>query len=146
MIPDMTSLCNAKPFPEPFPVAGTLLHAGDAGDVTRLPPPVTPAVLEHLDGRVLGAYVVSTPDDAHSHLWEMHPAADEVLYLLAGELEVEHDDGQARGRTRLRAHEGLVMPRGVWHRLVVRQPGMLLALTTPRGTQLRPHAADAHAA
>ena len=39
---------------------------------------------------------------------------------------------------RLRGGQGCIVPRGVWHRLILRQPGNLLFVTPPRGTQLRP--------
>lgn len=94
--------------------------------------------MANLDGRVLGAFPLASPADAHSHLWEMHPAADEVLFMLSGELQVHWSDGDHGGSTPLKAQEGLVMPPGVWHRLVLREPGVLLTLTAPDGTQLRP--------
>lgn len=94
--------------------------------------------MANLDGRVLGAFPLASPADAHSHLWEMHPAADEVLFMLSGELQLHWSAGDQDGSVRLQAQRGLVVPRGVWHRLVLHEPGLLLALTAPDGTQLRP--------
>ena len=38
---------------------------------------------------------------------------------------------------RLRGGQGCIVPRGVWHRLILRQPSERLFVTPPRGTQLR---------
>lgn len=98
------------------------------------------AIEAHLTGRsgghLLGFFQVSTPADLHSHLWEMHPAGDEVLFMLSGALTVEYSDGARHGNAALEAKQGLVVPRGLWHRLVLREPGLLSALTLRQGTRL----------
>jgi mannose-6-phosphate isomerase-like protein (cupin superfamily) len=73
-------------------------------------------------------------------MWEMHPAGEEVLFMLAGELGVDYSDGLHSGTVSVEAGQGIVVPRGVWHRLVFRQPGLLLALTAAHGTEARPDA------
>jgi len=95
------------------------------------------AELARLDGRILATFPIASPADAHSHMWEMHPSADEVLFMLTGELGVDYSEGAQGGSVCLAAGNGMVMPRGVWHRLVFREPGLLLALTAPRGTETR---------
>jgi mannose-6-phosphate isomerase-like protein (cupin superfamily) len=75
--------------------------------------------------------------------WERHPAGDEVLVLLSGELQIvlEH-----RGRTRrvtLKAGHSLIVPKGVWHRAVIRKPGNMLFITPGAGTEHRPLSAKA---
>ena len=136
MMATMKATCNIHS----FPIARSILHVGSDGGASLLDPPFTKAELGRLEGRVLATFPLSSPADAHSHVWEMHPAADEVLFMLTGELQVDYSDGQRSGTAVLEEGRGLVMPRGVWHRLVLRDPGLLLALTAPHGTESRPHA------
>jgi mannose-6-phosphate isomerase-like protein (cupin superfamily) len=132
----MKATCNIQS----FPLASSLLHVGSDGSASLLEPPFVKAELGVLPGRILATFPIASPADAHSHMWEMHPAADEVLFMLTGELGVDHWDGLDSGTVCLEAGTGIVMPRGVWHRLVFRKPGLLLALTAPQGTQARPDA------
>jgi len=44
---------------------------------------------------------------------------------------------RAQARTPV-AGQLFVVPRGVWHRLVLREPADLLVVTPPHGTRLRP--------
>jgi mannose-6-phosphate isomerase-like protein (cupin superfamily) len=119
---------------QPFPVARSIVHIEAAGGATLLQPPFVKAELARLDGRVLATFPISTAADAHSDVWEMHPAADEVLFMLTGELGLEYSDGPRSRHAELRAGEGIVVPKGAWHRLHFRQPGLLLALTATQGT------------
>jgi mannose-6-phosphate isomerase-like protein (cupin superfamily) len=123
-----------------FPFASSILHIASGGGAFLLQPPFTKTELGRLDGRVLATFPISSPADAHSHIWEMHPDADEVLFMLTGELRVDYFDELHAGTVGLEAGTGVVMPQGVWHRLVLCQPGLLLALTAPRGTESRPDA------
>jgi mannose-6-phosphate isomerase-like protein (cupin superfamily) len=121
-----------------FPFARSILHIVPEGGASLLEPPFRKAELARLDGRVLATFPISSPADAHSDMWEMHPAADEVLFMLTGALVIDYSDASHSGTVVLDAGEGIVMPQGVWHRLVLREPGLLLALTAPHGTQSRP--------
>lgn len=70
--------------------------------------------------------------------WEMHPAGDEVLLLLSGEVRVILEQ---RGRTRrvtMKAGQSLIVPKGAWHRAVVKKPGNMVFITPGAGTQHRP--------
>jgi mannose-6-phosphate isomerase-like protein (cupin superfamily) len=70
--------------------------------------------------------------------WEMHPAGDEVLYLLSGAMEVILEERDGNRVVELHAGAACLVPRGVWHRQLVRTPGDLLAITYGKGTQVRP--------
>jgi mannose-6-phosphate isomerase-like protein (cupin superfamily) len=129
----MKATCNIQS----FPFARSILHLASDGGASLLQPPFVKAELGGLDGRILATFPIASPADAHSHMWEMHPSADEVLFMLTGELGVDYSDGHNSGRVSVEAGEGIVMPRGVWHRLVYREPGLLLALTAPKGTETR---------
>lgn len=72
---------------------------------------------------------------------EMHPDGDELHYIVSGELDLllEHDDRDPEV-VGLRAGESANVPKGVWHRFVVREPAVGIAITFGRGTQHRPFA------
>src|SRR5262245_3777464 len=68
--------------------------------------------------RVLGAVDFRSPRDLHSSQQEMHPEADEVLFLISGALDVVLDEAAGERALALGAGEAAIVPRGVWHRLV----------------------------
>ena len=71
--------------------------------------------------------------------WERHPDGDELVYLLAGavELLLEHDGASAA--VALRAGEAAIVPAGAWHRAAIHAPSQLLFVTpTPQRTEQRP--------
>jgi mannose-6-phosphate isomerase-like protein (cupin superfamily) len=76
--------------------------------------------------------------DADWPNWEMHPDADEFVYLLAGsaDLLLERPDGTQTIALRERA--AVVVPRGVWHTAKVHAPSRMLHVTMGSGTQQRP--------
>jgi mannose-6-phosphate isomerase-like protein (cupin superfamily) len=64
----------------------------------------------------------SRQDHDGSHGGERHLDADEVLYLISGafRLSLELDDGRAE--IPVKAGEAVIVPQGVWHRLLVDEP------------------------
>jgi mannose-6-phosphate isomerase-like protein (cupin superfamily) len=68
--------------------------------------------------------------------WEMHPDGDESLHLLSGAIDVVQHESVSQ-TVELRPGGGCVIPRGAWHRQVVREPGDLLFITPGAGTQHR---------
>jgi len=70
--------------------------------------------------------------------WEMHPQADEFVYLLAGEaiLRLQVEDGTTD--IPLKGRGAVVVPRGVWHTAKVLAPSRMLFVTLGAGTQQRP--------
>jgi mannose-6-phosphate isomerase-like protein (cupin superfamily) len=69
--------------------------------------------------------------------WEMHPAGDELLFLVSGKTAIVLDDGKARRKVLMKAGEALIVPRGVWHCFEIEEPGDLLAITRGAGTEVR---------
>jgi mannose-6-phosphate isomerase-like protein (cupin superfamily) len=69
--------------------------------------------------------------------WEMHPAADEFVYLLSGAAVflLEHPDGVQE--VPLSGRAAVVVPKGTWHTAKVSQPSRMLFVTLGRGTQHR---------
>jgi mannose-6-phosphate isomerase-like protein (cupin superfamily) len=75
-------------------------------------------------------------DRSNMH-WEMHPAGDELLFLVSGKTAIVLDDGTARRKVSMKAGEALIVPQGVWHTLEIAEPGDLLAITRGAGTEVR---------
>jgi mannose-6-phosphate isomerase-like protein (cupin superfamily) len=88
-----------------------------------------------LDGYTVGAPML-TGDAPHDG--EMHPDADEVLYLLSGRvhLVLELPDGDKK--LELGAGQGVVVPRGIWHKITLQEPGQLIHITPGPGGDHRP--------
>ena len=100
--------------------------------------PFTTIVHLREDGRAVP--VVWTPDVFSRLVTEMHPSGDELLYLLAGELDVLPEEPGSERPVGLRGGQACLVPRGVWHRLVLRQPSDLLFIAPAHGTEHRPAA------
>jgi mannose-6-phosphate isomerase-like protein (cupin superfamily) len=123
-----------------FDLARTYVHLADGGMGAAID--VGPAFWQELmtgardyPGRL--AMVASFAED-WPH-WEMHPAGEELIYLLSGAADVVLDDGAKERTVALRAEAPcLLMPRGVWHRFSVIEPGAALFVTAGEGTQHRP--------
>ncbi|HEX7080406.1 MAG TPA: cupin domain-containing protein [Gammaproteobacteria bacterium] len=73
--------------------------------------------------------------------WEMHPAGDEILFLVSGELTLVLDEDGNERCVELTAGKLAIVPKGVWHTARLSKPCVLLALTDGLGTQHRPLAA-----
>jgi mannose-6-phosphate isomerase-like protein (cupin superfamily) len=85
-------------------------------------------------GRLVGAFHNAADWD----IWEMHPAGDEIVCLLSGAIDVVLDEPPGERVVALEAGQTCIVPRGVWHRAVVREPGDTLHITRGEGTQHRP--------
>lgn len=90
---------------------------------------------ELTDGRVLALHHVSTPQDVHYPTWETHPEGDELLILASGALAVEFREQDARRSVSLSPQAAFIVPAGIWHRIIVHELSVLIAITTRRNTQ-----------
>jgi quercetin dioxygenase-like cupin family protein len=83
----------------------------------------------NVEGRVAGEAVMTR---SPPHKGERHPDGDELLYLVKGvvEVEVEHEDEVRTAR--LSPGDAFVVPQGLWHRVIVREPCRLLFFTPGR--------------
>jgi mannose-6-phosphate isomerase-like protein (cupin superfamily) len=128
---------HARPDFDPFAILVHLCEDGRA-----LPVAWTPDVFQRLAAgdrdRVIGAKHGAEPADFHADEWEVHPGGDELLYLLAGAIDVVLDEPDGERTVRLGSGRACLVPRGVWHRLILRQPSDLLFVTPTRGTRHRP--------
>jgi mannose-6-phosphate isomerase-like protein (cupin superfamily) len=75
--------------------------------------------------------------------WEMHPNADEFVYLLEGNIEFQLELPTGIQSTRISGAGAVVVPKGVWHTAKVFAESRMLFVTMGKGTQHRPaeHAA-----
>jgi mannose-6-phosphate isomerase-like protein (cupin superfamily) len=122
-------------------LATTFIHLSDGGDARSVK--VTPAFWrgdsgDHYD-RLAGVFDFSSSKDLHSSMQEMHPEADEVLYLVSGAIDVMLEEAEAERTVALESGHAAIVPRGVWHRLVMRRPGRLLFINSREGMQGRPY-------
>jgi quercetin dioxygenase-like cupin family protein len=71
--------------------------------------------------------------------WEMHPAGDEIVLCLSGEMRLtqEFPDGRIEKVT-LRPGEYAINPPGVWHTADIPEVATGLFVTAGAGTQNRP--------
>ena len=128
---------RARPDFDPF---ATLVHLhGDGG---AAPVTWTPDVFRTLApgdrDRIVGVKHGAESADFHADEWEIHPDGDEVLYLLTGAIDVVLDGPDGERAFGLRGGRACLVPRAVWHRLVLRQPSDLLFITPAHGTRHRP--------
>jgi mannose-6-phosphate isomerase-like protein (cupin superfamily) len=86
------------------------------------------------DGRLITAHELS---DNMTH-WERHPAGGEVLIALSGAFDVILDEPGGERRIALDAGRAVIVPRGMWHRVDVRETGKLAFITPGEGTTHRP--------
>ena len=116
-------------------VVATLLRDGSSAVVEAAGPPV------RIDGFTVGAPTLTSNPP---HRGEMHPDGDELLFVISGRVDViledggdEHEPGTERVEP-VRAGEAIVVPRGVWHRVDVREPTRMVHITPGPGDGHRP--------
>jgi len=98
----------------------------------------TDAGVQRLMGATHGRLLSAIPMDEDWTNWERHPAGDEILFLVSGELTlVLEEDGEERF-LELKAGKLAIVPRGVWHTARMSTACVLLALTDGLGTEHRP--------
>jgi mannose-6-phosphate isomerase-like protein (cupin superfamily) len=92
-----------------------------------------------IDGYTVGAPFM-TADAPHNG--EMHPDGDELLYLVSGAIQVwlELDGGDRT--VDVEPGQAVVVPRGVWHRVLLKEPSRLVHITPGPGGDHRPLPAE----
>ena len=68
----------------------------------------------------------------------MHPAGDELVYLLSGAMELVLDAPGGEQVVALGERQAIIIPPGVWHRARILRAGDALFVTRGAGTQHRP--------
>ncbi|RJF96006.1 cupin domain-containing protein [Noviherbaspirillum saxi] len=69
--------------------------------------------------------------------WEMHPEADEFVYLLSGSIRLLLEKSDGVQELVLKDSGAVVVPRGVWHTAKVHLPSRVLHVTRGAGTRHR---------
>ena len=95
---------------------------------------------QRIDGFTIGAPEL-TGDAPHDG--EVHPDGDELLYLVSGAVTVRLELPGGDRTVDLGAGDALVVPRGVWHRITLREPGRLVHVTPGPNGDARPLARSA---
>jgi len=72
------------------------------------------------------------------NICELHPDADELLYLVSGRIRVSLELADGRVEAAVGPGQSLVIPQGTWHRIIVDEPGQLINVTPGPGGQSRP--------
>lgn len=91
-----------------------------------------------VDGLTIG---VATMHENSPHGGEMHPDGDEVLYLISGRANVVFLDSDEKD-IELLPGDGLVVPKGVWHRVDILAPCQIVYATPGPSNEFRPLAIE----
>ena len=86
------------------------------------------------EGRLVSMYSFSESWTS----WERHPAGDEAVICIAGEITLIQELPDGTQKVPLRAGEYAINPRGVWHTADVTRHATALFITAGVGTEHRP--------
>ena len=70
--------------------------------------------------------------------WEMHPKADEFVYLLSGSASMLLETAEGIKNVALNRRAAVIVPKRIWHTARVSEPSRMLFVTMGGGTQHRP--------
>lgn len=87
-----------------------------------------------VDGMTFG---VATMSENSPHGGEMHADGDEVLYLISGRARVVFLDS-SDDDIDMYPGDGLVVPKGVWHRVDILEPCQIVYLTPGSNNEFLP--------
>ncbi|WP_421657855.1 cupin domain-containing protein [Leptothermofonsia sp. ETS-13] len=96
--------------------------------------------LEHQFGNFSGKSLISCFTlERDWDTWEMHPAGDEFVCLLSGDVELILEQESTVNTIRLDEPGSFALvPRGTWHTAKARSPSSMLFVTPGGGTQNKP--------
>ncbi len=124
----------ATPLGFPFNLSEVVVGLRRDGNACLLPKaPEGPPV--RIAGFTVGAPLMMRPAP---HAGEMHPDGDELLFVISGHVSVLLEEPGAHRLLELRPGQALVVPRGVWHRVVPNEPSQLVHITPGPGGEHRP--------
>lgn len=87
-----------------------------------------------VDGATFG---IATMTKNSPHDGERHPDGDEVLYLISGRVRVVFVDSDEPDID-VMPGDGLIVPKGVWHRVDILEPSQIVYLTPGPNNEYRP--------
>lgn len=120
-----------------FDLESTYLSLDGAGAVAEHPGGADFWATIATNSTLKGTLVIVIAGDSDWPHWEMHPAGQEILVLLEGELTMIFDGGEGETRHPMAAGTTLIVPAGVWHRALIDRRTRLLAITYGAGTTHR---------
>lgn len=91
-----------------------------------------------VDGVTIG---IATMTENSPHAGEMHPDGDEVLYLISGRVRVTVESDPVETLD-LQPGDGLLVPKGLWHRVDVVEPCRIVYVTPGPNGKYRPLTPD----
>lgn len=97
-----------------------------------MPAQADPAI--PVDGYTFG---VASMTENSPHDGEMHPDGDEVLYLIDGQVRVMLETDPIQ-ELELNPGDGMIVPKGVWHRVDILEPSRIVYLTPGPNGEYRP--------
>ena len=123
-----------------FDLKATFAVLSPGGAAT--PVGVTPSLYAELDrdfGGFKGCHLVACHSfDADWPTWEVHPAGDEIVCLLAGEARLVLDRDGVEEVVHLRDPGAyVIVPRATWHTARIAMAATLLFVTPGEGTENR---------
>lgn len=123
-----------------FSISSTYVVLGDNGDA--IPVAVSDRAKEDLEskfGDFKGKRLISHfTFDKDWETWEMHPAGEEFVCLLSGQVDLILEQGGVENTVQLSTSGSYVLvPRGIWHTARVHTPSSMLFITPGQGTQNR---------
>lgn len=83
------------------------------------------------------SFSVVSMEKSAPHDGEMHPDGDEIIYVIAGKIEVRLELENS-STLEVVAGSGVVIPKGVWHKIEVVEPASLVTLTPGPNFECRP--------
>ena len=96
--------------------------------------PAQPDPAIPVDGYTFG---VASMTENSPHDGEMHPDGDEVLYLIDGKVRVMLETDPIQ-ELELNPGDGMIVPKGVWHRVDILEPSRIVYLTPGPNGEYRP--------
>jgi len=97
--------------------------------------PNRPGPPSRIDGFTVGAPLMTRNAP---HGGEMHPDGDEIVFLISGRVKVVLEDSEPPREVELAPGQAIVVPRGVWHRVLLGEPSQILHITPGPGEEHRP--------
>ena len=119
---------------KPIPFDPAVHSIGLSRDFAASAVPERPDPPVPVNGATFG---VATMSRNSPHGGEMHPDGDEVLYLISGRLRVVFLDSPEDDVDVLPG-DGLVVPKGMWHRVDIIEPSQIVYLTPGPNNEFRP--------